>query len=150
MPQNHPEKNEITMTADQIKSAFQKGLCRFGSHTHTHANLSELSDEKLKNELADSKKLLEGLLQTQIVDLALPHGDYNQKVLEYAKQIGYKYIYTLEPHVNPKILYPGKVGRFSMSPDIWPIEFKLTCAGAYAWLHPWRRSINWVRKQLFS
>lgn len=146
MPDGHPDVNEMTMTADQLTKISNNPLLRIGSHTLTHPDLTKISREQLKLELADSKAKLEKLVRYPIEDLALPHGSYNNEVLSMAEAVGYKRIYSLDPKpINPK---KGSVvlGRFPMSPDVWKIEFILTCAGTYAWLYPWRKLLNILRQ----
>jgi peptidoglycan/xylan/chitin deacetylase (PgdA/CDA1 family) len=145
MPSNHPESYEKTMTADQLASLSKHHLIKIGSHTVTHPNLVEISPEQAKTELVDSKQQLEALLGCLVEDLALPYGAYNQTVLTMAQEAGYQRVYTLDPKpVNLK-LGRAVIGRFSMSPDVWRIEFLLTCVGAYAWLAPWRRFIRQLK-----
>jgi len=148
MPPGHPEKNERTMTWDQIKATSANELFQFGSHTLTHPNLTHISDSCIQNELVESKNNLEEQLGTLVTGLALPYGAYDDRIIQMAQDVGYKRIFTLDHlpviGVDPK----RRVGRFSMSPDIWEIEFILTCSGAYAWLYPWRRLLGGIRRYL--
>jgi len=141
---DHPEYNEKTMTIEQLKS-IQNDLITIGSHTQTHPDLSKLPPDQMQWELIESKKNLEQLIDKPIDDLALPHGAYNQDVLRIAEEIGYKRVYTLEPKLGRANQKTGAIGRFSMSPDVWPIEFYLTCCGAYCWLFPFRTAMKWIR-----
>jgi peptidoglycan/xylan/chitin deacetylase (PgdA/CDA1 family) len=144
---DHPDCKEKTMTAQQLKS-IQNELIAIGSHTQTHPDLSKLSPEQVRWELTESKKNLERLLDKPIEYLALPHGACSQEVLRLAEEIGYKRVYTLEPKLIRTNHETGAIGRFSMSPNVWPIEFYLTCVGAYQWLGPWRRMVRSLRKLL--
>lgn len=144
--EDHLDANELTMTADQLQILSKQPLIRIGSHTQTHPDLSRLLPEKARQELADSKHDLEQILSRRIEDLALPHGAFNDTVLKIAREVGYKRIFTLEPRlISNDTLYEGLIGRFSMSPDVWPIEFYLTCVGAYAWLLPWRKGLRRIK-----
>ncbi len=128
--QNHPEAHERVMDAEQLTRLSKHALCHIGSHTQTHPVLTALTPEQVRRELAESKNTLEQLLSLPVEDLALPHGAFNGTVLKIAREIGYRRIYTLEPAVMaPDAMQEGLIGRFSMSPDVWPIEFYLTCAG---------------------
>jgi peptidoglycan/xylan/chitin deacetylase (PgdA/CDA1 family) len=143
---DHPEANELTMTADQLQALSKHPLIRIGSHTQTHPDLSKLLPERVRQELVDSKRDLEQILSRPVDDLALPHGAFNDTVLQIAREVGFKRIYTLEPRlISNDTLNEGLIGRFSMSPDVWPIEFYLTCVGAYVWLLPWRYVVRRVR-----
>jgi len=150
MPVGHPEAEELVMTAEQVRAAAGCGLCRFGSHTVSHPDLTTISKDQLIKELVDSKASLEHLLGVEVEDLALPFGDYDERVIAVCKASGYKRVYTL----NPCLVSPQdgvtKIGRFSMSPDVWGIEFLLTCAGAYSWLGPWRRFLRRIRAMTLS
>jgi len=140
MPAGHPASTEMIMTTEQLVAVSKNPLIRIGSHTLTHPDLAKIGPDRLKTELINSKHRLEQLLGNPIEDLALPFGSYNQEVLRIAREAGYKRIYTLDPKpANPG--YPV-VGRFSTSPDVWKIEFLLTCAGAYTWLYPLRRVLR--------
>ncbi len=140
----HPDYIEKTMTVEQIRD-IQSDLISIGSHTQNHPDLSKLPPEQVQWELIESKNNLEQLLGKPVEDLALPHGAYNEEVLRIAQEAGYKRVYTLEPKLVNENQETGVIGRFSMSPDVWPIEFHLTCCGAYSWLHLFRRSVRFLR-----
>ncbi len=143
---SHPEHGERIMTAEHLRG-ISAGNITIGSHTLTHPALTELSAEQIRWELAESKRNLEEMLGRPVVDLALPHGACSDVVLDIARETGYRRAYTLEPRAwtqSDGIAVP----RFSMSPDAWGIEFYLTCAGAYAWLGPWRRFVRAIRRRM--
>lgn len=141
----HPEASEKVMTEEQLVGLSKHPLIRIGSHTATHPDLTSIPALQVQTELADSRRRLEALLECPIQDLALPHGAYNQVVLAMAIKAGYKRIYTLDPKPTSLEHEEAIVGRFSMSPEVWKIEFMLTCVGAYAWLGPWRQCLHYVR-----
>jgi peptidoglycan/xylan/chitin deacetylase (PgdA/CDA1 family) len=141
----HPEYDERVMTAEQLRQISSRNVV-IGSHTQTHPDLSELPAEQIWWELTESKRSLEEMIGRPVEDLALPFGSYNRDVLQMALEAGYKRIYTLDPKPAEPAGEGPVVGRFSMSLDVWRIEFVLTCAGAYAWLYPWWRCIRRVRE----
>ena len=51
-----------------------------GSHTSSHANLTELSPFNLMTELKDSKKRLEEIISAKVVSFAYPFGAYDNNV----------------------------------------------------------------------
>lgn len=142
---SHPEHGERLMTAGQIGRLAGENVT-IGSHTQTHPVLSGLSREQIRWELAESKRNLEEMTGRPVDDLALPHGACNDVVLNVAREVGYRRIFTLEPRMHRLQTREDVVGRFSMSPDVWPIEFHLTCVGAYSWLGPWRRCLRAIRR----
>lgn len=148
MAPEHPERAEITMTAEQLLRVANDGRCRIGSHTLTHADLAQLTPQRTEEELIQSKIALESLLGNKIEDLALPHGSYNDRILAAAQAADYRRIYTLDCHLQSPERDEPVVGRFLMSPDVWRIEYILTCAGAYSWLHAWRCILRRPRRML--
>ena len=137
-----PERYERIMSADDIRAAAGT-LCRFGSHTLSHPNLTALPAAPLRDELTQSRSRLQQIIQKDVEDLALPFGAYNAQVLAAARAAGYRRVFTLDSCLRP--VAPGIIGRFPMSPDVWRVEFQLTCAGAYAWLRPWRQLLRRLR-----
>jgi peptidoglycan/xylan/chitin deacetylase (PgdA/CDA1 family) len=83
-----------SMTVASLKKLLASGKVTIGSHTKTHPLLSQMSDQQMKEELEGSKRDLETLLGTPITDLAYPSGDFDGKVLEKAKQAGYRLAFT--------------------------------------------------------
>ncbi|MDD3487973.1 MAG: polysaccharide deacetylase family protein [Candidatus Pacebacteria bacterium] len=68
------------MTAEQILELADKGW-EIGSHTETHSDLTQLTDEQLKHELVNSKQHLEelGLI---VKNFASPYGKYDERVIK--------------------------------------------------------------------
>lgn len=145
MPNGHPEAHEQTMAAEQLADLSKRTLVRIGSHTLSHANLTQIPTVQAEAELTGSKQRLEELCGGSVEALAFPYGAYNQEVVTLARASGYRRVYTLDPVLADLQSDSPCVGRFSMSPDVWRIEFRLTCMGAYAWLSPWRRFLNRLR-----
>jgi peptidoglycan/xylan/chitin deacetylase (PgdA/CDA1 family) len=67
-----------------------------GSHTMTHARLTELSAQSCRQELSGSRAMLEDRLGAPVLHLAYPFGSYNAAVMEAATQAGYTCACTTE------------------------------------------------------
>ena len=63
----------------------------FGSHLCNHIHLPELTLNSIKDELTESKKILENELGINVYSVAYPFGSYNDNVLSLAKEAGYNY-----------------------------------------------------------
>lgn len=84
-------KLQTGLSRQQICDLNNSNMC-IGSHTKTHRFLSNLSKDEIQSELADSKKILEDIIDAKVEHLSLPGGRSNNKVVNIAKQVGYKTI----------------------------------------------------------
>lgn len=62
----------------------------FGSHTLSHARLTELDTPRLRREIFDSKAVLEDLLGRAVPDFCYPYGLYDERARELAAHAGYR------------------------------------------------------------
>ncbi len=83
------------MTWDQLKEMEAAGIT-VESHTLTHPKLEELPDDEIRNELLNSKNMLEQNLGHPIEFLAYPTGTYNLHIAGIAQDIGYKGAFTIK------------------------------------------------------
>jgi len=142
----HPDENENLMSEEQLRVLAANPMVSIGSHSHTHPRLVSLGGNDLQNELTRSKSMLEKLTGQDVEVLAYPHGSYNGTVSEVAQGCGFSQRLTLDERMVHMGCADGDVGRFSMEPDAWMIEFKLTADGAYSWLYYFRRMIRSCEK----
>ncbi len=123
----------VIVSRDEMKWLSCKRLVSFGSHCVSHRPLSTLTDEEAKREIVQSKTDLEMILGTNIEELSFPHGAFEKHHIEWARDAGYRHVYSIEPMLStgPKQFV---IGRVRVDPEDWPLEFKLKVAGAYRWL----------------
>jgi peptidoglycan/xylan/chitin deacetylase (PgdA/CDA1 family) len=62
------------LTWAMLREAVDTGLVTFGSHTHTHADLSRATEEEAEEEMRRSKELIEHHLQIPCRHFAYPWG----------------------------------------------------------------------------
>lgn len=92
------------MTWDELKELQQTGLFDIQGHTYSHPNfkqekrhLSEEAYEKaVRNELVNSKKILEEKLNIKVSFLAWPFGIYNDYLEKEAANAGYVMAFTID------------------------------------------------------
>lgn len=89
------------MTWEQLKEMEANGIT-IESHTLTHPKLEELPDDEIRNELLNSKNLLEENLGHPVEFLAYPTGTYNLHIAGIAQDIGYKGAFTIKYGVVDK------------------------------------------------
>jgi peptidoglycan/xylan/chitin deacetylase (PgdA/CDA1 family) len=81
------------MDADQIRMVSEAGV-KIGSHTASHRNLTQLTDDKLYFELRESKRILEDITGLEVDSISYPFGRYDMRVVNTALECGYKYGYV--------------------------------------------------------
>ena len=109
-----PPPEPRTVTLDQARSMQEQGIS-FGSHTVSHRDLTQLSDDECYAELAESRQMLGDLLGRPSTLLAYPGGRHDERVRRLAQKAGYEAAFTLPErreasgtHAIPRVgIYPG-------------------------------------------
>ncbi|QPK65315.1 polysaccharide deacetylase family protein [Methylomonas sp. LL1] len=81
------------LAASQLSEMHAAGM-EIGSHTHSHSRLTQLGAEQIDRELRESKTAIETLLNTPVISLAYPYGQYNASVVSAARSAGYRIAFT--------------------------------------------------------
>ncbi|WP_022948499.1 polysaccharide deacetylase family protein [Methylohalobius crimeensis] len=77
------------LSAAQLRLLAEEGMA-IGSHTRTHARLTEIQPEQAETEISRSKNELEELLQTRVSHFAYPYGRFNRSVRDMVERAGYR------------------------------------------------------------
>lgn len=113
-----PVKQTKMMQWADISDSQKHGIC-FGSHTHTHANLTKLSQKDLDFELRHSASLLQQHIKAQeYFPLAFPNGMFNDTVVSAAKNVGYDVMFSTESKAYTPQMFPI-FPRFSLYHQQW-------------------------------
>jgi peptidoglycan/xylan/chitin deacetylase (PgdA/CDA1 family) len=124
--------NSRVMTWEQIRDMDSHGM-EIGSHTVTHPILSQVSDEQLICELADSKEAIRRETGTDPCVLAYPVGKcemVTEKVVKAVKETGYRTAVAYFSGVNRRFalnrysLYRVAVERYT-EPDLFRASLSL-------------------------
>ena len=83
------------MSWENLKEMEKNGIT-VQSHTLNHAKLEELPDDEIRNELLNSKLMLEENLGHPVEFLAYPTGTYNLHIAGIASDVGYKGAFTVK------------------------------------------------------
>ena len=142
----HANAAELLMTEDQLKG-LPANEVMIGSHTVSHPHLADVDTNTLREELADSKKRLEDILQRKVSLLALPYGSVDEERIEWFRQAGYERVFLNVPTFPATLTGRYFVGRIDTSPDDWMIEYKLKIRGGYQWL-PWAIAVKQTIRRL--
>lgn len=80
------------MRREELLQLADGGLIEVGAHTMNHSRLSALSNAELEQEVFESKKQLEQIIQRPVTSFAYPYGgsaDYNLQAVACAKRAGF-------------------------------------------------------------
>jgi peptidoglycan/xylan/chitin deacetylase (PgdA/CDA1 family) len=89
----HEDENQ-PLSPQHIAAMHRSGLCYFGSHSHQHAILTNLSDGELKVELSKSRSILEDVVGEKILSISYPNGNVDDRIKMACMEAGYRYGYT--------------------------------------------------------
>jgi peptidoglycan/xylan/chitin deacetylase (PgdA/CDA1 family) len=130
---NHVFANETVLSPEDLKS-LPKDLVTVGSHTVTHCRLSNIDEDTCRKEIGDSKSQLELILCNSVGLISLPYGSFDQNYTHLFKDVGYERIFLNVPTYPTTKTDLYVMGRISVNPDDWPLEYGLKLRGAYQWL----------------
>lgn len=101
-----------------------------GCHTLTHCRLSNaISNEKLEQEIVESKKVLEDKLSSKNDIFCWVGGEeetYTAKAAKYIRETGYKYTFM----TNNKLIFPGE-NRFQLQRTNIEVDWPLSLVKFY-------------------
>lgn len=129
---DEPLTTELTMTATQLKEI--SGQVLIGSHTATHPMLTQMVEAEARCELEGSRKILEDVLNDKLTQFSFPYGDFNDALIKWCREAGYERVFTTLPFTFQSGTDGSVVGRVSVDPRDWDLEFRLKVLGAYQWL----------------
>lgn len=132
------------MTVEEARQMQAEGA-EFGSHTLTHVSLPDLPPEEARQQIAESRRLLEEMLESPVNYFSYPYDRVTPAVAGMVEESGY--LGACGPSALPQ-------GRY----NLWRIEcfsydssglFRLKVSGYYhwwLWLRHQSALAGWVRK----
>lgn len=88
-----------SMSSDQLRELHRAGH-EIGSQALLHAQLTELSDERLNEEVEGSRRVLSELLGAPVSSFCYPNGSYDARVLGAVRAAGYECAVTTKWGLN--------------------------------------------------
>ncbi len=102
---------------EDLKIISERGF-EIGSHSTSHNILTDLALPEIKNELKDSKELIEQNINKPVKHFALPYGRYHAKILELAKKLGYESVLATGLTCNSVDKTSFLLYRWNMTSDL--------------------------------
>lgn len=118
---------QSTLQLDQLKEMQAYGM-EFGSHTKTHPNLLEIGEDRAREEIVESKKILEERLRTRIVVFAYPYGQgaYDERIQQIVKEGDYFFACGIKKgKLTLPVNHPYSLNRLLIRGDDFMIDFIL-------------------------
>lgn len=92
-PSVAPRATHRCCNADQVRQLHASGLIEIGAHTVHHPSLGHISREEQRQEIFESKRALETMLQVPVTSFSYPFGtriDYSQVTIDLLKEAGFQ------------------------------------------------------------
>ncbi|MBE0564731.1 MAG: polysaccharide deacetylase family protein [Krumholzibacteria bacterium] len=112
---------------EEVTALAADPWCSVGSHSHRHALLPLLGDAELQDNLARSRRVLEGLVGGEVRGLAYPNGDWDERVEAAAAAAGYRRGFTIRPGLVTDACPPLRTPRMGVAgvgPE-WILGYRL-------------------------
>jgi len=124
------------LTELQLRELADLGF-EIGSHSMTHAYLTDLEPDKLHWELAESRDRLEQITGVPVRHLSCPGGRWNPDVARMAEDAGYDTVTTSRPVANGRNSDLRQLGRLAVMADTPARQIRRIAAGgdmeAFRW-----------------
>lgn len=125
----------------EIRMLSESGVI-FGSHSHSHVDLSRLSDRRLLIELRQSKEILQDILRKEVTVISYPFGRASEEVLQAAKESGFRRGYTMRfPLTDDNPLAAGRIAIYGFDTTL-SISKKLSGSGMFYRLEKVKSSVS--------
>jgi peptidoglycan/xylan/chitin deacetylase (PgdA/CDA1 family) len=121
------------MSREQLLN-LDPSLVTVGSHSLTHPNLTRVGIAEATRQISDSRTALREMLDREVSLFSFPYGAFNDELIKCCRETGYERVFTSLPSLA--LTNPGEfaLGRISVEPTDWALEFRLKLLGAYRWL----------------
>lgn len=135
------DKDPNFMSVNMLKEMYSSGLVEFGSHTHSHIEAKNVTEDELIKEIKDCNKRIKKWLGYNTEDFCYPYGFYSQKTNGLLANY-YKRIYTSDCKPLEKINNSLIRGRIGISTDDTRFTFKNKLKGNYDVMYLYYKRIN--------
>ena len=116
------------MTAAQVRELHGQGF-EVASHSATHAFLSDLADDRLREELRGSRQTLEDMIGAPVRHLSCPGGRWSPRVAAAAREAGYETVSPSRLGVNRARADRYALARRAIRRDTTRRNFEAICHG---------------------
>jgi peptidoglycan/xylan/chitin deacetylase (PgdA/CDA1 family) len=134
------------LTWPQIAALHAQGF-EIGAHSVTHGFLTQYPPDSLRQELCESRQVLEQKLGTPVTAFAYPQGDYSRRVVAAVRDAGYTTATTVDQGRALLHSDPLRLPRFLISGNTTPLVMRAFTVPA---IGPAYKLVNFVVKRLLG
>lgn len=116
------------LSAEQLRKLSGQGF-EIGSHSMTHAYLTDLDDSSLRYEISESKLRLEQIIGQTVDHFSCPGGRTGERVAAVARAAGYRTVATSRTKANSEATDLFALGRVAILRNTPLSTFSAICAG---------------------
>lgn len=111
---------------EELKDMSENGIT-IGSHTTTHASLTDMDTESARHEISNSKSELEDALGKPVHFFAYPYGRFNQQIEKLVAETGYFGACSTRSGFNSEHASPFALRRIEVygTDTLWNFIWKL-------------------------
>jgi peptidoglycan/xylan/chitin deacetylase (PgdA/CDA1 family) len=120
------------MNVAQLRELSAQGF-EIGSHSMTHAYLTDIDDQRLRHEVAESKTQLEQIIGRGVEHFSCPGGRCNERVVQVAREAGYSTVATSRIQANSERTDRFALGRVAVMQSTSLPAFREICRGRGLW-----------------
>jgi peptidoglycan/xylan/chitin deacetylase (PgdA/CDA1 family) len=114
--QHDGEGTRLMLTWDQLIEVSRSGI-EVGAHSHNHCQLDILSLTQAREEIVQSKKLLEYQLGQDVLSFAYPHGYHSVSIQRLVQEAGYTSACAVKYEMNSETVDPFALARLQVNSD---------------------------------
>jgi peptidoglycan/xylan/chitin deacetylase (PgdA/CDA1 family) len=116
------------LSESQLRELSDAGF-EVGSHSLTHSYLHDLSDARVREEVAGSKERLEQLTGRAVRHFSCPGGRWDARVAAAAREAGYESLVTSRPGLNAPGVDRFRLSRVAVMRGVAHEDFARACRG---------------------
>lgn len=124
------------MSWEDLRFLGEQGW-EIGGHGITHARLPALPPDRMEEDIAQGRRIIEERTGFAVNSFAYPFGDFDRRSAEMVAACGFTSAWTMEPHVNREGADLFSLGRFncdrirSETPEIAALAVQTYLGGRY-------------------
>jgi peptidoglycan/xylan/chitin deacetylase (PgdA/CDA1 family) len=103
---------------DEARKMFASGLVRFGAHTVNHEMLDQVSLQKARDEISESREEIEHNLGGKVSTFAYPNGNYTESVRNILAESGFDVAVTTRKGFLAQSIPLMEVPRIAIHEDV--------------------------------